>query len=184
MEAGSGRDTQGAVREDIGRAVAWLVFDAAHDVHRSRGRRRQDAAFAGLPSKRVRPTCDLHHHLHRFLHAYVTTFDSPTLQAAVPGESDRPIVWASGCRQSSACVGGSVVVPAGVRPARSPRWRPASRSDGPDTSRRRRRVRTLSRPGWPRETALVTPGRHRKSRHRSAAPGGVTSRCSWCSPNR
>jgi AcrR family transcriptional regulator len=45
----------------------------------------EDAAFAGLPSKRVRPTGDLRDDLGQFLHAYVTTFDSAAVRAAMPG---------------------------------------------------------------------------------------------------
>ena len=45
----------------------------------------EDAVFAGLPSRRVRPTGNLRHDLHRFLHAYVTTFDTPAVRAAMPG---------------------------------------------------------------------------------------------------
>jgi AcrR family transcriptional regulator len=55
----------------------------------------EDAVFAGLPSNRVPPTGDLRHDLQRFLHAYVTTFGSPAVRAAMPGlltsnRSDRP----------------------------------------------------------------------------------------------
>ena len=45
----------------------------------------EEAVFAGLPSKRVRPTGDLRRDLRRFLRAYVTTFDSPAVRAAMPG---------------------------------------------------------------------------------------------------
>jgi AcrR family transcriptional regulator len=45
----------------------------------------EDAVFAGLPSDQVRPSGDLRHDLRRFLHAYVTTFDSPAVRAAMPG---------------------------------------------------------------------------------------------------
>jgi len=51
----------------------------------------EDAAFAGLPADQVPPTGDLRHDLHRFLDAYVTTFDSPAVRAALRGllASDR-----------------------------------------------------------------------------------------------
>jgi AcrR family transcriptional regulator len=45
----------------------------------------EEAAFAGLPSKRVRPTGDLARDLRRFLRAYVATFESPAVRAAMPG---------------------------------------------------------------------------------------------------
>jgi AcrR family transcriptional regulator len=45
----------------------------------------QDAAFADLAPGRVRPTGDLRRDLRRFLRAYVTTFDSPVVRAAMPG---------------------------------------------------------------------------------------------------
>jgi AcrR family transcriptional regulator len=46
----------------------------------------EDAAFAGLPSDHhPEPTGDLRHDLGRFLDAYVTTFSSPAVRAAVPG---------------------------------------------------------------------------------------------------
>jgi len=43
-----------------------------------------DAAFADLPPGRVRPTGNLRNDLLRFLRAYVKTFETPAVRAAVP----------------------------------------------------------------------------------------------------
>jgi AcrR family transcriptional regulator len=43
-----------------------------------------DAAFADLPPGRVRPTGDLRQDLRRFLKAYVKTFETPVVRAALP----------------------------------------------------------------------------------------------------
>lgn len=44
-----------------------------------------DAALTDLPPGRVRPTGDLRRDLGRFLRAYLKTFQSPVVRAAMPG---------------------------------------------------------------------------------------------------
>ena len=44
----------------------------------------EDAAFGHLPPGQVQPTGDLRDDLRRFLEAYVTTFDTPIVRAAMP----------------------------------------------------------------------------------------------------